>query len=63
MFLGGSKTHIVCRGAKIFFGQFVRVSKTGFPKKFAFFGFFLCWINQKRKDEKLEKETFKKPRK
>ena len=29
VFLGILKTQIVCRGAKIFFGQFVRVSKKG----------------------------------
>ena len=39
------KSQIVCRGAQIFFGQFVRVSKKGFSKKNVHFLFlsFLCW--------------------
>ena len=46
MFFAGLKlTQIVCRGAKIIFWQFVRVSKKGFRKKNVHFLFlsFLCW--------------------
>ena len=60
------KTQIVCRCAKIFFWQFVKVSKKGFSKKNVHFLFlsFLCWKKKKRKHEKNGKRKFqKKPRK
>ena len=56
------KTQIVCRGAKIIFWQFVRVSKKGFSKKNVHFLFlsFLCWRKKKRKREKNGKIKFQK---
>ena len=54
------KPEIVCRGAQIFFGRLSRCQKRGFGKnRSAFCLSFLCWIKQKRKDEKMEKENFK----
>ena len=35
--------------------QIVEVSKRGFEKVHFLFLSFLCWIKQKRKDEKMEK--------
>ena len=60
------KSQIVCRGAKILFWQFVRVSKKGFSKKNVHFLFlsFLCWKKKKGKYEKNGKGKFQeKPRK
>ena len=55
------KSQIVCRGAQIFFGQFVRVSKKGFRIKMCTFCFCLFYVGKvKGKYEKMEKEHFKK---
>ena len=52
----------MCRCAKIFFWQFVKVSKKGFSKKNVHFLFlsFLCWKKKKRKHEKNGKGKFQK---
>ena len=53
------KRQIVCRGAKINFGQFARVSKRIFKKKCIFVVVFLCW-KRKRNYENTEKENAEK---
>ena len=62
VFFAGQKTQIVCRGAKIVFWQFVRVSKKGFLKKMCTFCFRLFYVGKSKKDntEKVEEENFKK---
>ena len=53
----------MCRGAKIFFWQFVRVSKKGFSKKnvhFLFLSFFMLEKEKEKLMKKMEKENFKK---
>ena len=51
----------MCRGAKIFFGQFVRVSKKGFRKKMCTFCFSLFYVGKSKQEnmKKMEKENFK----
>ena len=54
----------MCRGAKIFFRQFVMVSKKGFRKKCALFVFvFFMLEKEKRKHEKWKKQISKKAQK
>ena len=56
------KSQIVCRGARIFFGQFVRVSKKGFSKKMCTFCFCLFYVGKSKKEnmKNMENENFKK---
>ena len=42
------KTQIVCRGAKIIFWQFVRLSKKGFRKKMCTFCFCLFYVGERK---------------
>ena len=64
MFFAGlnNKTQKVCRGAKIIFWQFIRVSKKGFRKKMCTFCFCLVYVGKSKKDnmKKDGKENFKK---
>ena len=55
----------MCRGAKIIFWQFVKVSKKGFSKKNVHFLFlsFSCWTKKKTKREKHGKGKFQKAQK
>ena len=58
-------THIVCRGPKIFFWQFVRLSKKGFFSKKNVHFLFLSFMLEKEKrkhEKKLENEKKKKKR-
>ena len=58
------KTQIVCRGAKIFFGQSVSASKRGLSKKVCTFVFvFLCWRKKKRENMKSMETKFSKKKK
>ena len=61
MFFGILKTQIVCRGAKIIFGQFVRVSKKGFSnKKMCTFCFCLFYVGERENMKKWKNEISKK---
>ena len=59
------KSQIVCRGAKIFFWQFVRVSKRFSKKKCALLVFVFFMLEKRKKEnmKKMEKENFKKAQK
>ena len=52
----------MCRGAKIFFWQFVRLSKKGNQKKMCTFCFRLFYVGKSKKEnmKNKEKENFKK---
>ena len=55
----------MCRGAKIFFGQSVRVSKKGFSKKMCTFSFCLFYVGERKieKMKNMENENFTKTQK
>ena len=61
-FCWSKKTQIVCRGAKIIFWQFLRVSKKGFSKKDVHFLFLSFYVGTSKKDNmrKVERKISQK---
>ena len=64
MFFGHlKKTQIVCRGAKIIFWQFVRVSKKGIRKKNVHFLFLSFFVGERKRENMKKMEKIKKAQK